>query len=72
MGRPRKNAPTEIKIHKKSKDPLTRCKKEKLNMLTDKKQFGFKLTESEINHLNSLATEISVQNYALSLIRKYL
>ena len=39
--------------------------KDKIKML--KKEFHIRLTESEIQHLNSLKTEIAVDNYCRSL-----
>ena len=44
----------------------------KLEMLTSEREFGFKLSESETDYMYSLTTEIAIDNYARTLIHKYL
>lgn len=57
---------------KQKTNPLDIYKEQKLKMLTSKHEFGFKLSESEIEYLNSLTSEVSVDNYSRRLIMKYL
>lgn len=44
---------------------MARYHKRKVRLL---KQFGIKLTDDQLSHLNSLETEIAVDNFAHSLI----
>ena len=49
---------------------LKQYKNEKIRMLTD--DFCMKLSEDEIDHIQSLKTEIQVDNYVRTLFDKYL
>ena len=49
---------------------LKQYKNEKIRMLTE--DFCMPLTESEIEHIRSLKTEIQVDNYVRTLFDKYL
>ena len=49
---------------------VTAYAKGKLEML--KKDFKFNLSTSEIEHMNTLTTEIAVDNYAKKLIYEHL
>ena len=42
--------------------------KAKLNILTDHRGFGIQPTEEEIAHLNTLKTQVSIDNAILSII----
>lgn len=44
----------------------------KLEMLTSEKEFGFRLSESEIDYMYDLKSKIAIDNYARTLIHKYL
>ena len=45
--------------------------KAKLKILTDKRGFGIEPTETELAHLNTLTTQISIDNAILSIIEHH-
>ena len=56
-------------VHNERQMSLKAYRKMKLRMLKD---FAIKISEEEMNHAQSLTKEIEIDNFCISMIRKYM
>lgn len=56
-------------IHNTKQMPIKSYRRMKLRMLKD---FCIKLSEEEMNYAKSLTREIDIDNFCISMIRKYM